>query len=818
MIYVPDTDGIRDKREKITELQEDAQIASLEKQKDLINDEIKALQEQKELIKEMMEESSKYYENLIKQMEDAGDKAAKAAGGIGNSVGKIRNNIKNGKTLSYYIWTDKDDFALTSAQSRLTELNRLFQEQPEKYKELRDQVALFVNEYGRLKETREVTEKFKDSLDALVNSDSGYLGYFQNVVSDVEGRIETTSNYSDRILETVKTTGDGINELYNSADQTKQSAREAEEAAGKSAEEASKIAETASNILKGAGDTSKYVSESASDATEELGKMTDSIGTSISEAVNNIGYLKSGASDAILEIIESTGTLNDNMGSMAGNSSENFRTMATTTAEMIESMGTLGESATVIAKDMENLGSSMAGLESAKETVSSVVDESNAQIGTLDENVNSISDSVSSISDSCEGIHTLSDAFTTLGEAITGVSTALGLGEDDTVGGLVSALKSINEMSLEGEGEGIISQFNDLKTAVENVSSAVSGSSGGSSGAEGGGSASMKGSGMGGTSDSLTSAIDQLKQKADETLGSGGEEGSEDGGEGVIGKFNLLKEAVDLVTSAIGTGGEEGGTDEGSTLISALLSQYATAEEIIPQEKSMFEDLLASIEACVKALNEMKSAMGGVSGISVSPHAEGTVGNAYADGYNGLPHDEKNALVSEYGQQEMTILPNGKTVITEEPTMMDLPKGTTIFNEKQTKKILDGKIDATGNAFASGTSDGEIVLADGQVLRPIRPGDRAWELQKAFEPLLKSIDGNLDILASGAMMEHQRQMEKMVSHMNAGNVVTKNVQPVVNQRITLNCPNVTNNSGIEYIQKELGHLSQRATQETIRRY
>ena len=48
------------------------------------------------------------------------------------------------------------------------------------------------------------------------------------------------------------------------------------------------------------------------------------------------------------------------------------------------------------------------------------------------------------------------------------------------------------------------------------------------------------------------------------------------------------------------------------------------------------------------------------------------------------------------------------------------------------------------------------------------------------------------------MMEHQRQMEKMVSHMNAGNVVTKNVntQPVTIQIGDINLTGVQDPNGL----------------------
>ena len=46
----------------------------------------------------------------------------------------------------------------------------------------------------------------------------------------------------------------------------------------------------------------------------------------------------------------------------------------------------------------------------------------------------------------------------------------------------------------------------------------------------------------------------------------------------------------------------------------------------------------------------------------------------------------------------------------------------------------------------------------------------------------------------------------------------RNVQPVINQNVTINCPNVTNDSGVENIQKQLGNLSLRAYQEPLRDY
>ena len=65
----------------------------------------------------------------------------------------------------------------------------------------------------------------------------------------------------------------------------------------------------------------------------------------------------------------------------------------------------------------------------------------------------------------------------------------------------------------------------------------------------------------------------------------------------------------------------------------------------------------------------------------------------------------------------------------------------------------------------------------------------------------------------------QKDMERLVNSISTVNNVSNSnsrTQQVINQNITLNCPNVTNDSGVEYIQKELGHLSQMALQESMK--
>lgn len=463
----------------------------------------------------------------------------------------------------------------------------------------------------------------------------------------------------------------------------------------------------------------------------------------------------------------------------------------------------------------------------------------------------------------------LTTSFTNLGDAIKGVAIALGVGEEGTVGGLVGALQSLSELSLGEEETGIVSQFNNLKTAVEGVTSAISGggSSGGSKSgdASGSSSASMSaGAGGEGGSGSLVGAIEEFKSATDEALGGGGGEsgegeGSGSGGTGAIPQFKELKTAVDDVTTAIGSGNTEGGESSGDgesdNLIGSIVNLGETSTETLGEQDGdgiigKFNEFKGVIE---EAANQVKSISEGLDEIdgkevecsitvnvkmngSIPAFASGTVlgnmqiesatynaqyGKAFASGTIGLPKAEKNALVSEYGQTEMTVLPDGKTIITDTPTMMDLPKDTVIFNEKQTKKIMDNKADFSGNAHADGTDDSIwTTLADGTKVRPLQPGDKMYDLQQKFEAYFKSIDGNVEKLVPNSFYEQNRELSKLADQISyANNIVNNKNQPVtVNQNVTLDCPNLTNNSGVEYVQKELGHLSQMALQAPLRDY
>lgn len=538
-----------------------------------------------------------------------------------------------------------------------------------------------------------------------------------------------------------------------------------------------------------------------------------------------------------------TGVAEENLGSFLDKTKE--------TADGISDLSAKGSELNTVAEGMGDLADSATTANTNTGELATSMGELNTNTEGLSDNLTSINDALTGLPEA-ENINAISDAFTNMGEAIKSVADALGVGEEGTVGGLVGALQELSGLSLGEEETGIVSQFQALKTAVEDVTSAISG--GGSSGSSIGGDASSSSSpsmssGAGGEGASgLVGAIESFKSATDEALGGGGEsgegEGSEGGGTGAIPQFKELKTAVDDVTTAIGSGDAEGGESSGEgdsdNLIGSIINLGETSTETLGESDGegiigKFNEFKGVIEEAANHVTSISDGLGAIDGQevectitvnvkmngSIPEFASGTVlgnmqiesatynakyGKAFASGTIGLKHDEKNALRSEYGQPELTVYPNGTTELTTSPVMSDLPKGTVIYNEEETKKIMDNKSNPVGNAHADGTDDSIwTTLEDGTKVRPLQPGDKMYDLQKKFEAYFKSINGNIEKLVPNSYYEHNRQMENMVKQVTNINNISNSNKPSVNiGDIHVTCPGVTSQQVAEQLGGVIG--------------
>lgn len=496
-----------------------------------------------------------------------------------------------------------------------------------------------------------------------------------------------------------------------------------------------------------------------------------------------------------------------------------------------------------ISDGMGNVGTSASSASESTSSVSSDLQEMNTNAEGLDTKLSNISSALNDIPTS-EKFNELATSFTNLGTAIQSVADALGISGEDSVSGLVTALTELGSFSLSGEkGEGgIIEQFQNLKSAVDDVTSAING--GGSTGesasatnAPGARTGSSMGTGnsTAGGGSGLTGAIKEIGTTTDETIGSGGENEGTDSrgseGEGVLGKFGQFKSAVEEVTKAIGTGEDEESGEEGATsLISALQLHYEKAGETLPEVKNMFEELLAKILECVSALGELAGAMsslggegfafgtvgtGFASGTDPKASFTTTVGKAFAKGtgrFKGLPKDEKNALRSEYGQPELTVYPDGTTELTTEPTMSDLPKDTVIFNEEQTKRIMSNKGTVIGSAYAEGNASVE-KSSQFDNMRDLQPGDRMYDLLQKWNAYFEKNDHSF-VEPVNAIQKNTEEIARNISNVN-----TNNIQRSVNiGDINITCPGVTSNEVAKQIttelHKQIGGIALEALQES----
>ncbi len=803
----------------------DASISALQEEKESAEEayqaQIDAIEEEKDAIDDLIKEKNKKIDSINEEI-DAIERAAETRKKniqLEKDQYNLEKMLNNRSSLVYkdgqFIW-DTDTRGIMDAREKVRE-----DQEALRIDGLKNEISLIQKEIDLLEEKKDSLSEEQDRIQKLMDESNKY---YDNLIKQQE-------KMWDSIIKGMEQNKSRWEELA----------------------EVEEIAKAFSYIQQVFGDLGYTVEDvlNGSDAAFEDFK---------SHYISLISDVNSN-SDFTEGLVYATGVAKENLGSFLDKTKE--------TAEGLDELGGKGSEMDSVAESMDKLSDSATTASTSTGEIASNMGELNTNTEGLSDNLNGIGDALTGIPEA-DKFDTLTTSFTNLGDAIKGVASALGVGEEGTVGGLVGALQELSGLSLGEEDTGILSQFNNLKTAVEGVTSAISGggSSGGQSGdASGSSSASMSAGAGGGSTSGLVGAIEDFKSATDEALGGGGEsgegEGSGSGGTGAIPQFKELKTAVDDVTTAIGSGDAEGGESSGDgesdNLIGSIVNLGETSTETLGESDGdgilgKFNEFKGVIEEAANQVKSISEGLDEIDGKEVEcsitvnvkmngsiPHfASGTVlgnmqiesatynakyGKAFASGTIGLKHDEKNALRSEYGQPELTVYPNGTTELTTSPVMSDLPKGTVIYNEEETKKIMDNKSNPVGNAHADGTDDSIwTTLADGSKVRDLQPGDDGYWMIEAGEKFIQMWKDSGEEFISNAVFEGQKQLEKWTNEITNNSAISSVVnnnrnQPItVNQNVTLNCPNLTNNSGVEYVQKQLGNLSLRAIQEPLHDY
>lgn len=349
------------------------------------------------------------------------------------------------------------------------------------------------------------------------------------------------------------------------------------------------------------------------------------------------------------------------------------------------------------------------------------------------------------------------------------------------------AFGGLNELNLDQFDKsisGVADNLDTVKKAVTDTSNSISGTPG-----------TTENSGEGGQGDDASAAVDSLSGSMKQF-----ETDANIAIQNVSVKLGQLQRSIENVRDDIGT---EKSKEDSNDLIGSIHALEHTASIHVPPVASQFESLKKQIEPSVTAINELKETLeelsSGEFNITVNTDTGNIGGPAFAKGTGGLTHNEKNAIRSEYNQPELAVFPDGHYELTTSPTVSDLPKGTVIYDETDTKKILNTNSPISGKAYANGTGNlTPLKLSDPDkyrmltalkdvVLTPMRG------LQDAFNTQTKQIESTV------------KQAVKVA--------LQNNTAPTnVNMDVNITLPNVTNDSGVHYIEKELGNLSLKGLQ------
>ena len=505
------------------------------------------------------------------------------------------------------------------------------------------------------------------------------------------------------------------------------------------------------------------------------------------------------------------------------------------TGKAKEDLGSFLDSTNKVADGLDNLSEKS----SAVDGVATSLGNASTSASELSTNTNGLSDNLNGISDSLNNFPTedkfsgLTTQFTELGKVIGEVAKALGIDGEGSVNSLVTALSGISEISLGDEQTGVIAQFNALASAVNAVSSAINGTGGGASSDPQDSKSQSMSAGATGTSGSITSALDELKSKADEVLGTGG--GEDSTGEGTIGQFEQLEQAVKDVSTAIGSGGGEAeesggksnGEEDANNLIGAITSLGEQSEETLGESGG--EGVIGRFEQFRDVINEANEHVTGISDgldaidgkevectikINIEsngsiPHfAEGTVlgnmnldsaeykakyGSAHVTGTANVQgnwgvREAGKSLVGEEGQELWVHRGTSKfeTVGDRGAEFINVQKGDLIFNHEQTKQLLrDGQISSRGKAYANGTVNKPSVLdrlrAQGYEVQKYEWKDMYGNLispQQMNEAAKAWVSGAYECLTP--MNDFKEKIKETVKVIEGANVVnnTMNQQPI----------------------------------------
>ena len=660
-------------------------------------------------------EQIKEYERQIKEIQSqidaletssqsASSNAAKAVEGVGGAVNKVKKTAAEGGSIGKYIWDDATDgFALESAQKRLEYLNKIVgTDTTGAAYEAQQKLQNFVNEFGKLAESKVVTEDFARSLEGLRDSENGYLSGIQPVLSGVSYRLSEADKFTNGMAYYTSYAAKSLSDLSISI---QKSATDVVPVIGNADNTASSTAEkvgSAKNELLGLGTAMENVKNGTTSlhaaANDMVGQATAQLeGTHQTAQVvaNDMNMVKS-AMDGVTEgkaEVEQTGD-------------EVVSDTDVTLTGVIDKVSALNEQLSSVQLNKDALQQTV---DAEVTDAEGVVIDTQAKLEEINTLLTSLQQAVQMLEISLGELH---QAMSELDSAtLSNVVATIGFGEEEgSLHGAVVAV--VNQIA--GE-EGLLGQLSILdSTSLENIIAQFNGDES--------------------LLTSITDVMTAIYTDGDDNC--------------LIAKINKISTTISQIDIV----------KDGFSQLKGQVDDCASSVQTLQDKIEGLHDKTITITTVYKTV-------GGHAGAGTAfGTGSATTGQSFANGSGrfGVPHDMKRVMVAELGP-EMIVSSDGTYKLIKEPQRIDLRKNDVVFNHLQTEAILKRGDNATvhklkkdsdavmnrglqpldGFSFLEGTGavfDKELLLksvADMQLNPNKVYQDFAQEAMKGFEQTIK---------------------------------------------------------------------------------
>lgn len=800
-VYEKDEKAIKESESELENLQEEALIDSLEKEKELLE------------------------ENKQKWLEiaDAGEKALQTSLASKYFGSNWRDTTLNpsdemiGKLQGDYVGTQ---IKIEQNDSRIEELNKekefwenekkLWQDALDEYEKQQNRARLesffgsdyeyqllnnsavwrrkFADEYSSIcAEIEALEERIKTSSETTTSSVESGANRISNAANGVKGALENTGNISKYIwteadtaaLEFAKGRLDTLNTLIG------QGRTELTDARDKVAAFVEQYAQL---------EDSRIVTDNLKSSVSDLNGIYSETDTLFNDVLEGVDGRLSNMSSYVQEVDSSSQTLADNLSTVSQAIQEMKTSEETIEAEAEETVSNVEITISNLLTKLGELQTKLGEISLFRTEVETITDEELLDTSTV-----------------VDGVHTkvgeIQSAMTLLLESITPLEGAL-----DT---LMEKLTTLDEVTLSG----VIGAFGGA-SGGEGGESKESGSKSSSKGKKGSEGESVGGSGLLsavkavdeaiGSVDNEESLLGKLAQVDASTLkniiaqfGLSGENGDSEGA-------NLLN-AVNAVSQAIVGGGK----DDENSLIASIeqLGSDPTIEHVTTVSDS-FQTLHDTINECVKKVEELSKAIESIPSSTATVGVNGGKSSGRAKGGIITKEDEGDLdfVAKSLGEDHMVALTEGEAVI---------PKENVAKNPEVVQSLIDGKTPALDLENYTAIREGVEIKRPEWVL-----GDNDKTFTFAGRQItMKEFNALSEQLANRVQNSYPSFHRDVLNSMAINKPFDySNVPMNSNQQQTviqingdLSFPNIKSGNDAELLIKDISNMANKARQRSARR-